>query len=281
MLLTVAIFPGAHSVPVYQALEAGHFATAGLDVTVREVTSSSEQLARWDRGALHAVHTSADHFVRGPRPVAARLLRVEPVGELVVHTRPGVAPGEDATSLRWGVDDPDSGFAFVLRAIVEARLGTAPAAASLVTTGGTLQRLEALREGRVDGATLHSPFDVIAARAGLPRLGGHLEVAPDLVTNACFVRADLGVADAYDAALEAGRQDVLRGGPDRAAALLAGRGLAADRATAAARGIFTDLGLPADPRPTRAGLDAVARLRRRFDPGFEPDPVLLDALLAR
>src|SRR6185312_4460395 len=108
----VAFFPGAHSAPLYLALEKGTLAAAGLEVEPREVASSQDQLAAWDAGELDFLHTSADHFVRGPRPVAATLLRSEGVGELAVYVRPG-ATAADLGELRWGVDSADGGFAFI------------------------------------------------------------------------------------------------------------------------------------------------------------------------
>jgi hypothetical protein len=279
--LDVAAFPGAHTAPLYHALNEGIFRDHGLEVHLREVRSSREQLAAWDNGELDAVHTAADHFVRGPRPVAGRVVWREPMGELSVHARDDVA-SRLFSELCWGVDAADSGFALVLRAIVETVLETPVVRAALIEIGGTRQRLEALLSGEVDGVTLHNPFDSVASRVGYPRLGGHLEIAPDLLTSGCFMTADLAVdrsGHAYVDALIASSQELLSRGPSHVTALLVNRGLTADSASAAVEGLFGALGLRADPRPTRSSLQAVADLRRRFVPQWSPDPELIDSLL--
>jgi ABC-type nitrate/sulfonate/bicarbonate transport system substrate-binding protein len=262
-------------------METGGLAGVGLDVEPREVVSSEDQLAAWDAGELDFLHTSADHFVRGPRPVAARLLRVEGVGELAVYLRPGAAAGEPA-ELRWGVDSATGGFALILRALVEARPPIEVRPQRLHEVGGTKQRLAALLAGEVDGTLLHSPFDHAAEAAGFERLCGHAELDPRPLTNACFVReelADTPVAKAYDEALERSRRTLLAAGPREVERLLRSRGLAGDAAGAAAAGAFQPLGLPLPSAPERAELLATAELRRRFSPGWEPDPELLDRLI--
>jgi ABC-type nitrate/sulfonate/bicarbonate transport system substrate-binding protein len=279
--VSVAFFPGAHSAPLYLALEKGTLAAAGLEVEPREVASSQEQLAAWDAGELDFLHTSADHFVRGPRPVAATLLRAEGVGELTVYLRPGGSEA-DPRELRWGVDSADGGFAFVLRALVEPRLGIEVGPGRLREVGGTKQRLAALLAGEVDGALLHSPFDHAAEAAGFERYCGHAELRPQPLTNACFVRIELtgtAVARAYDEALEQSRQELLAAGPREVERLLVARGLAPEQAGTAAAGAFEPLGLPLSSRPDREALLATADLRRRFSPGWEPDPALIDRLM--
>jgi ABC-type nitrate/sulfonate/bicarbonate transport system substrate-binding protein len=278
--ISVACFPGAHSAPLYRALETGALAEAGLEIEPWEVAGSDEQLAAWDAGALDLVHTSADHFLRESRPTPAKLLRVEGVGELSVYVRAGM--GEvDAARLRWGVDAADGGFSFILRALVEPRFGFEVDPRRLIEVGGTRQRLAALLAGEVDGALLHSPFDGAAEAAGCERLCGHSELRPLPLTNACFVRAELAdtpVARAYDEALERSREELLAEGPAAVQRLLVARGLAPDQAGTAAAGIFGPLGLPSSARPDRAALLATAELRRRFA-HRQPDRRLIDGLI--
>ena len=90
----------------------------------------------------------------------------------------------------WAVDNAQSTFAFVLRAVLADVVGAPVTDGQLVSVGGTPQRFQALPTGAVDGTTLHPPFDVLAAEKGFPRLGGHLQVAPDILTGVVVPRTD-------------------------------------------------------------------------------------------
>ena len=100
--LTVAIFPGAGSVHLYHAVDAGLFAGAGLDVTLHEVTSSAEQIQGWNDGRFELMHTSPDHLLRGACQRDPVILRAEAIGELSVHARSAVDPA----AARWAWRTP-------------------------------------------------------------------------------------------------------------------------------------------------------------------------------
>ncbi|MEU9331042.1 ABC transporter substrate-binding protein [Streptomyces canus] len=141
--LTVGIFPGAGAVHLYHALDCGYFQQAGLEVNLVQVVSSDQQMAGWNDGDYDVMHTSPDHLLRGllkREPVA---VQAEGMGELAVHRRPGSPAATD----RWAVDNAQSAFAFVLRAVLADVAGAPVTDGQLVPVGGTLQRFQALPTG--------------------------------------------------------------------------------------------------------------------------------------
>lgn len=266
--LTVAVFPGAGDVHLYHALDSGHFAQAGLDVDLIEVTSSDEQMAGWDEGRYDIMHTSPDHLLR-PRERDPVAVRAEGIGELAVYRR----PGEPTAADRWAVDDANSAFAFVLRAVLADVANTSVTADQLVAMGGTLQRFQQLMARAVDGTTLHPPFDVLAAENGFKQLGSHLDVAPDLLTVVAVVPRETAATSYIHAYLQVCRnstQGLLAAGAPGIEAALERHGWDPARAKAASPGLLGPAGLATSPRVTLRGLEAVAALRRRFDPGWQP-----------
>ncbi|MFF0156939.1 hypothetical protein ACFYRY_05220 [Streptomyces sp. NPDC005263] len=143
----------------------------------------------------------------------------------------------------------------------------------LVAVGGTLQRFQVLPTGAVDGTTLHPPFDVLAAEKGYPRLGGHLQVAPGLLTGVVVAARAIATARHIRAYLEVCRLStakLLASGASGVEAALVRHGLPEGVARAAAPGLLGPAGLSTPPGVTLRGLEAVAGLRRRFMPDWQP-----------
>jgi ABC-type nitrate/sulfonate/bicarbonate transport system substrate-binding protein len=276
----VAVFPGAANAPLYLALERGWFAEAGLAVDVIEVPSSDEQMRLWVDGGIGAMHTSPDHLLRARWPFDPAIVRNDGFGELSVYRRPDAAPLE---SVEWAVDGLDSGYAFVLRALLEDMCGLPYDRQKIVAIGGTKQRFDALlANGEIGGTTLHPPFDQLAGDAGCVRLAGHLELLPDLEPQVTIVPSrSIGTAavDAYLAGLDRAVAELLAGGEAAIAAVLRSRGLPEPAAAAGAAGLLGPGGLGVERAPTVRGLEAFADLRRRYSSGWRP-PVPLAALLA-
>ncbi|MFE9446136.1 ABC transporter substrate-binding protein [Streptomyces sp. NPDC006602] len=267
--LTVGVFPGAGGVHLYHALDCGYFQQAGLEVNLVEVVSSDQQMTGWNDGDYDIMHTSPDHLLRGILQRDPVAVRAEGIGELAVHRRPGAPSPTD----RWAVDNAQSAFAFVLRAVL-ADVADCPVTDSqLVPVGGTLQRFQALPPGAVDGTTLHPPFDVLATEKGFPRLGGHLEVAPDLITNVVVTPRATGTTWHTRAYLEVCRvssAELLTSGAGAIEAALVRHGLPTAAARAAVTGLLGPAGLSTSPDVSLRGMEAVADLRRRFSPGWQP-----------
>ncbi|MFD3498138.1 ABC transporter substrate-binding protein [Streptomyces sp. NPDC058676] len=275
--LTVAVFPGAGDVHLYHALDSGYFDRAGLDVDLVEVVSSDQQLAGWNDGDYDVMHTSPDHLLRSVLKRDPVAVRAEGIGELAVHRR----PGEPTPTDRWAVDNAQSAFAFVLRAVLADVVGLPVAENRLEPVGGTLQRFRALLAGPVDGTTLHPPFDVLGAEQGYPRLGGHLQTAPDLITNVVLTpraTATSWYTRAYLQVCSTSASELLTSGAPGIEAALVRHGWPPATARAAVPGLLGPAGLSTSPEVTLRGLGAVADLRRRFDPAWRPAHPLLSLI---
>lgn len=275
--LTAGVFPGAGGVHLYHALDSGYFRRAGLEVTLVEVVSSDQQMAGWNDGHYDIMHTSPDHLLRAVLKRDPVAVRAEGIGELAVHRRPGAPLPTD----RWAVDNARSAFAFVLRAVLADVTGSPVSDDRLVPVGGTVQRFHALTTDAVDGTTLHPPFDVLAAEQGYPRLGGHLQVAPDLITNVVVApRATAATwhTRAYVEICRMSTEELLTSGAPGIEAALLRHGLPAAASRAAVPGLLGPAGLSASPEVTVRGMETVGGLRRRFDPGWEP-PCPLSSLI--
>ncbi|MEU0428573.1 ABC transporter substrate-binding protein [Streptomyces canus] len=267
--LTVGIFPGAGAVHLYNALDSGYFQKAGLEVNLVQVASSDQQMAGWNDGDYDIMHTSPDHLLRGLLKRDPVAVQAEGMGELAVHRRPGSPAATD----RWAVDNAQSAFAFVLRAVLADVAGAPVTDGQLVPVGGTLQRFQALPTGAVDGTTLHPPFDVLAAEKGYPRVGGHLQVAPDILTGVVVAPrtdADARHIHAYLDVCRRSTAELLTSGAPGIEAALVRHGLPESAARAAAPGLLGPAGLSTSPDVTLRRLQAVADLRRRFTPDWHP-----------
>lgn len=267
MKVRTGFFPSTATVHLRHAVEAGLFADTGLEVGLRPVTSSQEQLALWDAGELTVMHTSPDHLF-GPRAAEPVAVRAESLGELVLMASADTVRNASA---RWAVDAPGSAFALVLRRLLD-HLDVAWLPEQLVPVGGTMQRWVALSEGRVDGSVLHTPFRQQSETAGLTRLCGHLEVLPGLCTTAVVVarsQVDSPAVAAYLAALERSRAALLAGGADRVAAALVRAGLSGALAGRVAPDTLAELG--AEPVDLASGVQQAADLRAAYVPGWRPE----------
>ncbi|MDX3452598.1 hypothetical protein PV396_11685 [Streptomyces sp. ME02-8801-2C] len=267
--LTVGVFPGAGGVHYYHAVDSGYFQQAGLEVNLVQVVSSDQQMAGWNDGNFDIMHTSPDHLLRGLLKRDPVAVRAEGMGELAVHRRPGAPLPTD----RWAVDNAQSAFAFVLRAVLADVADSPVTDDQLVPVGGTLQRFQALPTGAVDGTTLHPPFDALADEKGFPRVGGHLQVAPDLITNVVVAPRETATAwhtRAYAEVCRMSTEELLASGAPAIEAALLRHGLPQAGVGAAVPGLLGPAGLSTPPEVTLRGMEAVAGLRRRFAPDWQP-----------
>lgn len=171
-----------------------------------------------------------------------------------------------------GVDGVHSAFAFVLRAILAER-AIPVTEEDLVAVGGTKQRLEALLDGRIDGTTLHAPFDVMAQAAGCIRLASHPDAVPDLATAVLVAaREDFGSVrlSGYLRALDKARAELEMGGPALVTEVLGKHGWSKENSEAVAGEVIGRQGLMADQSRRQRGLEEAASLRARFTTGWTP-----------
>jgi ABC-type nitrate/sulfonate/bicarbonate transport system substrate-binding protein len=278
--LTVTVFPGAANAPLYHAIDDGWFADAAVELRVIHVGSSTEQLDLWDNGQSDVMHTSPDHLLRQHHPRQPVIVRRDGFGELSVYQR---AERTDPAEITWAVDGIDSGFAFVLRALLEDRAGVPAERQRLRTVGGTKERFDALQDAGspIGGTTLHPPFDALAEQAGLRRLAGHLDTMRELLTQVTIVSRASAASPAvrcYLDVLDRAVEELVAGDEPLVERVLAAHGFPGPAAGAGARGILGPGGIRGDRTPELRGLEVAAELRGRFSPGWRA-PTKLDELI--
>ncbi len=210
--LRVCSFQGLQNLPVLAAQRQGMFARYGVDVSLTYTNSSAQQLAALARGEYELIHTAPDNVINfdahpeafGCDPATAprvRMLLGGSNGPLSVYARPGITTAEQLRGASVGVDNPTSGFAIVLRDLLERAELTLDRDYTFAVAGGTGKRAAALIEGTVDATILYPPFDLVAERAGCSQL------AVSTVAYPAYASQALAGTDAW---VEAHGDSVLR-----------------------------------------------------------------------
>lgn len=174
MPLHIVIFAGASNWPLWIAQQQGLFTAEGLDVRL-SVTPGSAQMARdlFD-GTAQIALTAFDNVIAYAEGHGAITLPGQPDFLAFAGFDNGLlslvgAAGFDTVEVLQGqsiaVDALSTGFAFVLRALLE-DAGLPPTDYHLEPVGGGAQRLEALIAGQYAATLLNSPLDMIAASKG-------------------------------------------------------------------------------------------------------------------
>lgn len=174
--LRLSVFPSGSNWPIWVAQEKGFFQDRGIAVSVTPTPSSSAQFTALMNGTADIASTAIDNVIayvegQGEAPGAAAnppdIIAVAGInnGFLRLVTAPDVRSFADLRGRDLSVDALTTGFAFVLRRLLE-RGGLAEGEARLVRVGGTTQRMEALLAGRQAGTLLTVPLDAVAAQRG-------------------------------------------------------------------------------------------------------------------
>ena len=145
----------------------GFFERENLTVEVELTRGSIEQIRGLLDGKWDIAHTAADNVMAYVDREGADLFVFAVidlgVGQTLV-VRPEVTSFADLRGQPLAVDAIDTGYAFVLRRMLEAN-DLPWGSYELVPVGSTPQRLQALREGRVVGALLSSPSESLRVLA--------------------------------------------------------------------------------------------------------------------
>jgi ABC-type nitrate/sulfonate/bicarbonate transport system substrate-binding protein len=175
--LRVNSFKGLQNLPLYVAMQEGYFAARGLEIALTFTTGSAVQLAGLARGEYDLVQTAPDNVINvdtqpsafGLDPASAPhvvMVLGGSIGALTICARQGVADLHSLRGASLGVDNPTSGFAIVLRDLLERQGLTLDRDYSFVVAGGTHARCDALLAGAIAATILYSPFDLRAAERG-------------------------------------------------------------------------------------------------------------------
>ena len=262
------------SVLLRVARRTGRLAEAGLEVVESPVASSPAQFAALLDGTLDAVLTSPDNVV------AYRYIRTNPLGRTAdVHIVSAVdrgmglalyANGSDLAGQTFGVDVPDSGFAFAMYALAES-IGLPRSAYRVVALGSTSRRLAALLAGDCAATMLNAGNELHAEAAGYRALAAVSRTcAPYLGTVLAVVGdATLEPAGRLATALALTAVDVVAGRLDRPTATEAADALGlpgplAERYLARLKDPAE--GLVPDGAVDPAAIRTIVDLRRRYRP---------------
>ena len=183
-VIRVVVFPGGFNWPIWVAQERGFFVAEGLDVQVTPTPNSVFQLSGLIEGTFDLAHTAFDNIVaydegQGEAQVTGSPDLVAVMGGdngfLRLVTIPEIASYADLKDRELSVDALTTGYAFVLRYLLE-RGGLGIGDYKLVRAGGALQRFESLMEKKQAGTLLLSPFEVIAEDKGFHLLNNAIDV---------------------------------------------------------------------------------------------------------
>jgi ABC-type nitrate/sulfonate/bicarbonate transport system substrate-binding protein len=271
--LTVMVFPGTQTLPLYAAQARGFFEKRGLAVELKAAPNSAEQRAGLAAGRYQIVHGAADQCVA---LVAAKVDAVVVAGGdngfNHLFVQPDIARLEYLRGRKLAADVADTGWSFVLYDILK-RHGLSRGDYAIHEAGAPFRRFAAMRDDKLAAAILNPPFAIHARRAGLKDMGAVVDsIGPYLGTVPYVLRGWAHTSPETLAAYLAACIEGLRFALDpanRAAAirLYAERlDIPADIATemfATASGPAN--GLAKDAIFDREGFETVLRLRADFE----------------
>lgn len=175
--LRVNSFKGLQNLPLYVAMREGYFAARDLTVELSFTTGSAAQLAGLARGDYDLVQTAPDNVINyesqpaafGMDPATAPHIAMVlggSIGTLSVFARRGIPDAGGLRGATLGVDNPTSGFAIVLRDLLQRQGLVLDRDYTFSVAGGTHVRCDELLAGTIAGTVLYSPFDMRAAEQG-------------------------------------------------------------------------------------------------------------------
>lgn len=183
--LACAVFPGGFNLPLWTAMEEGCLKRRGLTVEPYYVSASTEQLPGLIDGRFEIGLTGLDNIVaynagQGEAETENKPDLTAFMGGddafLRLVTRADIKDFADLKGQQLAVDAMTTGFAFVLRKMVEqAGLGDD---VEYVKAGGVMHRWEGLKEGRFAGTLLITPFELIGQKLGLNLLQSGSDIFP-------------------------------------------------------------------------------------------------------
>jgi ABC-type nitrate/sulfonate/bicarbonate transport system substrate-binding protein len=191
----VVAFAGGWNLPLWAAQRQGFFAQQGIAVEL-SYTPSSGALVNGLMAGRHDIALAAiDNLVAyqegqgdGPPLDDRDLVAVMGVdnGFLSVVAERSLATVAELRGKKVAVDSPNTGFAFVLRELLQSN-GVGESEVTLVRGGATELRYAGLVAGAFDATLLRTPFDILAGERGFRVLARADTLGPYLGTSG-FVR---------------------------------------------------------------------------------------------
>ena len=181
--LEVIVFPGGFNWPLWVAQEKGFFADYGLEVRITPTPNSVFQMQNLAAGKFDIAFSTFDNvvaYVEGqgeaplPEPPDFFVFMGAQYGAVRLVASPEVSSIADLKGKSLAVDAATTGYAFVLRKIVE-QGGLAEGDYTLERLGGTAQRAEALMQNKTAATILTSPLEILPESRGYKRLANATE----------------------------------------------------------------------------------------------------------
>lgn len=171
--LTVMVFPGTQTLPLYAAQVLGLFGKRGLAVDIRNAPNSEEQRNGLAAGRYQIVHGAADQAVAmvEAAKVDAVVVQGGDNGFNRLFVQPDIANVAGLRGKTVVADVADTGWSFVLYEILKQN-GLQRSDVRVHEAGAPFRRFEAMRDDKaMAAAILNPPFAIHATRAGLKDLG--------------------------------------------------------------------------------------------------------------
>ncbi|GGX19330.1 hypothetical protein GCM10007242_27720 [Pigmentiphaga litoralis] len=173
--LSVISFPSPHDWPIWVAQEHGYFDRNGVAVSLIPTADSKFQLTGLIDGKFDIAMTGIDNVVaymegQGEAPTQATpdifaFMGASNQGFLRLVTLPEIKSVTDLKGKQLSVDAMTTGYAFVLRKVLEEG-GLKTSDVEFVSVGGLRERYEALTEKKQAGTLLISPLHAAAQQKG-------------------------------------------------------------------------------------------------------------------
>jgi ABC-type nitrate/sulfonate/bicarbonate transport system substrate-binding protein len=183
--LTVMVFPGTQTLPMFAAQARGYFSKRGLVVVLKPAPNSEEQRAGLAAGRYQIVHGAADQCVAlvEAANVDAMIVAGGDNGFNHLFVQPEIARIADLRGRTLVADVANTGWSFVLYDILK-RHGISRTDIAIHEAGAPFRRFEAMRDDKtMAAAILNPPFAVHARRAGLKDMGAVVDnIGPYLGT---------------------------------------------------------------------------------------------------
>ena len=260
----------------------------GIDWSTERVASSPGQFQSLADGEIDIAITSPDNVLlyattdQNPLKTQLNLSFLRTIDRglgLALYTSDQVQSPHQLRGGRLGVDVPNSGFAFLLFAMLE-KLGVPRSDYELESVGATPKRLAAITEGLVSGTILNAETAVAAQQEGLPRWSTSVDVSEDYLGTVLVALAsvDSGIRSKFLELWEEATQVILSSQAEELSRLLSNQPkLASSEYLSILKS--TEFGLLQDPVVNKNQLMVLAGIRSQFG-AYEPSVDSIDKLLA-
>jgi ABC-type nitrate/sulfonate/bicarbonate transport system substrate-binding protein len=196
-VLNVIAFAGGWNLPLWVAQRQGFFEQQGLAVQLSFTPSSAVLINGLMSGRFDLGLASIDNLVAYQEgqgdgtplqdPDLVAVMGVDN-GFLSVVAQRSLLTMADLRGHKLAVDSLNTGFAFVLRELLQAN-GVAESEVTFVRGGATELRFRGLLAGSYDATLLRTPFDILAAEKGLHVIATADALGPYLGTSGMVRRS--------------------------------------------------------------------------------------------